>query len=111
LSASSISDVTVQTTVSNTGRFGGHEIIQVYASPSESIRENGLQSFPKTLVGFTKVWVPAGESRDVSIIVRNEDFRWYDVKVGSWRIDTGTYTFFVGTSVRDIVCKLKFNIV
>ncbi|KAJ9486468.1 hypothetical protein VN97_g6868 [Penicillium thymicola] len=111
LSASSISDVTVRTTVSNTGRFGGHEVIQVYASPSESIRENGLQSFPKTLVGFTKVWVPAGESRDARIVVRNEDFRWYDVKAGTWRLDTGTYTFFVGTSVRDIVRKLKLNIV
>jgi beta-glucosidase-like glycosyl hydrolase len=111
LSASSRSDVTVQTTVSNMGRFGGHEVIQVYASPSDSIRKNGLQSFPKTLVGFTKVWVPTGESRDVSIIVRNEDFRWYDVKAGFWRIDTGTYTFFVGTSARDIVCELKLNIV
>ncbi|KAJ6023765.1 hypothetical protein N7540_004562 [Penicillium herquei] len=111
LSASSRSDVTVHTTVSNTGRVDGHEVIQVYASPSDCIRQNGLQSFPKTLVGFNKVWVPVGESSNVRIVVRNEEFRWYDAKAGSWRLDTGAYTFFVGTSVTDIQSELKFNIV
>ncbi|KXG52881.1 uncharacterized protein PGRI_081370 [Penicillium griseofulvum] len=111
LTASSASEITIHATVKNTGCCGGHEVVQVYSSPSECIRESGLQSFPKTLAGFSKVYVPAGECRDASIVIKNEELRWYDKEVGSWRLDSGTYTFFVGTSVRDIHCELKINMV
>ncbi len=100
------SDVTVRVSVSNIGSYAGHEVVQVYASPSPSIRGRGLQSYPKGLVGFTKVWVPAGEHRDASVVVRSEEFRWYDEKAASWRLDPGIYDLFVGTSVQHIACQL-----
>ncbi|CAG7931610.1 unnamed protein product [Penicillium olsonii] len=108
--ASSASTIVVHATVSNTGHCGGHEVVQVYASPSDRIRESGLPSFPKTLVTFRKVWVPAGGSEDVRIVVKNEELRWYDQEAGSWRLDAGTYTCFVGTSVQDIQSELKISV-
>lgn len=110
LRASSASEVTIHTTVKNTGRHDGHEVVQVYASPSVFIRKEGLQSYPKTLVGFTKVWVPAQESRDAKIVIKNEEFQWYCERDGSWRIDIGMYSLFVGTSIRDIASQLKVEI-
>ncbi|KAH8434271.1 uncharacterized protein LDX57_011909 [Aspergillus melleus] len=104
------SEIAIHVTVSNIGSYDGHEVVQVYASPSRSIRDSGLQSYPKTLVGFKKVWVPAGEVRNASIVVRSEEFRWYDEQTASWRLDTGNYDIFVGTSVQDIACKLEVGI-
>lgn len=111
LDVTSASEVKIHATVSNIGSCDGHEVVQVYASPSSSIRDNGLQSYPKTLVGFMKVWVPAGESRDASIVIRGEELRWYDEKTASWRLDTGTYNLFVGTSVQDIASQLELQVV
>ncbi|KAJ5200776.1 hypothetical protein N7472_005980 [Penicillium cf. griseofulvum] len=51
------------------------------------------------------------ECRDASIVIKNEELGWYDEKAGSWRLDSGTYTFFVGTSARDIDCERKINMV
>ncbi|CAG8087391.1 unnamed protein product [Penicillium salamii] len=109
--SSSSSEVNVHVTIKNTGSCSGREVIQVYASPSVAIRENGLQSFQKTLVGFTKVQVHSGECRDASIPIRSEDFKWYDAEAASWRLDAGTYTLFVGTSVNHIQQELKLDIV
>jgi beta-glucosidase-like glycosyl hydrolase len=105
------SHVTIHVTVNNTGQCDGHEVVQVYVSPSVCIRERGLVSYPKTLAGFTKVWVPAMESRDSSIVIKSDEFRWYDEEIPSWRIDTGDYRCFVGTCVKDIKCELAVKIV
>lgn len=104
------SHITIHVTINNMGQYHGHEVVQVYVSPSTCIRERGLASFPKTLAGFTKVWVPAGESQSASIVVKSCEFRWYDKEIGSWRIDTGNYSCFVGTSSREIKCKLAVEI-
>lgn len=108
---SSTSDVAIYAKVSNSGQCDGHEVLQVYASPSTSIREAGLQSYLKTLVGFTKVWVPAGESKNAKIVIRKEEFQWYDEEAASWRLDPGTYKLFVGTDVKSVLCQLDVEIV
>ncbi|KAJ5110082.1 hypothetical protein N7532_002727 [Penicillium argentinense] len=102
--------ITINATVANTGHRDGSEVVQVYVSPSTRIRERGLVSFPKTLAGFSKVMVPVSESRDVSIEIQSDEFRWYDEDIGAWRIDPGSYQCFVGTSVKDIHCCLAVEI-
>ncbi|KAJ5240432.1 uncharacterized protein N7469_002023 [Penicillium citrinum] len=96
--------------VNNTGRHDGHDVIQVYVSPSVSIRKEGLQSYPKTLVGFTKVWVPAHKLRDAKIVIKNEEFRWYSERDGSWCLDRGNYKLFVGTSIQETTSQLNVEI-
>jgi hypothetical protein len=105
------SHVTIHVTVNNTGQYDGHEVVQAYVSPSACIRERGLVSYPKTLAGFTKVWVPAMESRHSSIVIKSEEFRWYDEEIPSWRVDKGDYRCFVGTSAKEIKCELAVEIV
>lgn len=102
--------LTVHAGVTNTGKRDGHEVVQVYISPSSRIREIGLVSYPKTLAGFSKVWVPVGETRDVEIDVRGEELRWYDEQANQWRVDKGNYRCFVGTSVADIHTELLFEV-
>jgi hypothetical protein len=111
LTADPKSHLTVHFTVHNNGPRDGHEIVQVYVSPSACLDKMGLASYPKTLAGFRKVWVPAGKSRDAEIVVKSDEFRWYDEKMMDWRVDPGRYWLFVGTSVRDIKSRLEVDLV
>ncbi|PLB53260.1 glycoside hydrolase [Aspergillus steynii IBT 23096] len=109
IKASADSKLTVCASVTNIGILDGHEVLQIYLSPSSIIRSMGLVSYPKTLAGFSKVWVQAGETRDVEIEVQGDELRWYDEETSQWRIDPGGYTCYVGTSVTDIDAQLSFE--
>ncbi|KAI0162537.1 putative glycosyl hydrolase [Pestalotiopsis sp. NC0098] len=109
--------VNISTTVSNQGSFDGAEVVQVYVSPSPVMDDKSLESAPKSLVGFSKVYVAAGGSKDVSISLSPMALAWYDVSMqnaigatGSWRIDKGQYSCFVGTSSRDIRATLQITV-
>ncbi|KAL4794755.1 glycoside hydrolase superfamily [Aspergillus venezuelensis] len=107
--ASPASTLTVHAKVINTGDRDGQEVVQVYASPSAQIAKKGLVSYPKTLAGFCKITVPAGESREVTIPIAASQLRWYDAEAGQWRLDAGKYKCWVGCSVRDIQKELVFE--
>ncbi|CAG8898348.1 unnamed protein product [Penicillium egyptiacum] len=111
MTTSADSMIVVNACLSNDGEHDGHEVVQVYISPSSQIRAKGLSSYPKSLAGFSKTWVPAGKTRDVHINVRSEELRWYDEEVGNWRVDAGTYSCFVGTSVACIDKTLSFEVI
>jgi beta-glucosidase len=59
--------MTVTFTVANTGNRAGAEVAEVYASLPESAKEP-----PKRLIGFTKVQLAAGDSKDVAISIDPE---------------------------------------
>src|SRR5271154_4405793 len=66
-------ETTVSFTVKNTGKRDGAEIAEVYAALPASADEP-----PKRLVGWSKVWLKAGESKDVSINVDTKYLSSYD---------------------------------
>ena len=94
------STVRVTFSVKNTGTRDGSEIAQVYAALPASAREP-----PKRLVGFSKVPLAAGESKDVSIAVVPQYLSIYDVKGKAWQLVPGEYTFLVGGSSLDLPLK------
>ncbi|KAE8145673.1 glycoside hydrolase superfamily [Aspergillus avenaceus] len=100
--------VHIHLSVSNCGSRDGSEVIQVYVSPSARIQQKRLTSYPKALAGFAKVFVPTGETREVTITVGSQELRWYDQEAGRWQLDAGSYRFFVGTSSADIHCEIGF---
>jgi hypothetical protein len=56
----------------------------------------------RELVGFQRVWVPAGESVTVEVPVTRDDLAYYDTRVGGWVVETGDYLVYVGASSRDL---------
>ncbi|KAL4903990.1 hypothetical protein BDW74DRAFT_185726 [Aspergillus multicolor] len=108
--ASPASTATVHATITNTGDRDGQEVVQVYVSPSVQIAERRLISYPKTLAGFCKTAVPAGESREVTIEIAGSELRWYDAERGQWRLDAGNYNCWVGCSIMDIKKELVFEV-
>lgn len=97
LSVSPGNETTVTFTVKNTGSKAGEEIAEVYASLPESANEP-----PKRLVGFNKVHLEAGESKQVTVRVPQKYLSIFDEAQNGWKLVPGNYTFRVGGSSQDL---------
>ncbi len=86
--------------VQNTGKHDGAEIAQVYATLPASAEEP-----PKRLVGWSKVALKAGESKEVTVEVDRQYVSIFDEKQHGWRLVPGEYTFQVGGSSQDLALK------
>jgi beta-glucosidase len=97
LSVTAGDETTVSFTVKNTGKRAGQEITQVYASLPDSAGEP-----PKRLVGFARVELAAGESKQVSIPVSHDRLTIYDEASASWKLVPGNYVIRVGGSSQEL---------
>jgi beta-glucosidase len=93
--------VQVRFTVTNTGARAGAEIAQVYLGLPASTGEP-----PKRLVGWAKVEVEPGETREVTVTLdpnaTSRPLSYWDVTTSGWQRAGGDYTVYVGASSRDI---------
>ena len=86
--------------VQNTGKRDGAEIAQVYAALPAIAEEP-----PKRLVGWSKVWLKAGESQEVTVEVDRQYLSIFDEKQNGWRLVPGQYAFMVGGSSQNLPLK------
>lgn len=85
-------------TVKNTGTVDGAEIAQLYVG-----KESQTVFRPvRELKGFAKVFLAAGEERQVTIPLDDKAFRFYDVRTNTWEIERGSYVISVGSNAEDI---------
>ncbi len=89
--------------VSNAGRLPGAETVQVYVSAP---KQKGLLRERKKLVGFSKIDLAPGETREVSIDIPFSSLAYYDEGTASERIVNGKYVFSVGSSSADLPHKI-----
>ena len=90
----------VSFTVTNTDKRSGAEIAEVYASLPAAAAEP-----PKQLVGWSKIKLDAGESKEVTIEVDRKYLSIFSVEQNGWQLVPGEYTFLVGGSSRDLPLK------
>ncbi|MBQ7485752.1 MAG: glycoside hydrolase family 3 C-terminal domain-containing protein [Oscillospiraceae bacterium] len=85
-------------TLTNTGERDGAEVAQLYvhAKNPSVYRPN------KELKGFAKVFLKAGESREVTIPLDDKAFRYWNSVTDRFEIDGGEYDLLIGASVADI---------
>ncbi|HEU4791284.1 MAG TPA: glycoside hydrolase family 3 C-terminal domain-containing protein, partial [Flavobacterium sp.] len=98
--------IAVSVTVQNTGKVDGKEVVQLYASKSDSQITRAAQE----LKGFQKVLVKAGNSQTVTIKVPVKELAYYNVETKKWTVEPGKYTLNVGSSSRDIKNKIDVTI-
>lgn len=104
LSASSIKDtqeLTVTFKVKNVGSCDGADVAQIYVGDQEST----IFRPSKELKAFKKVFLKAGEEKEISLKLDKRAFAYYNVKLGDWHVESGAFDIMVGTSVADIVLK------
>jgi beta-glucosidase len=87
-------------TVTNTGSRPGAEVAEVYASLPSSAGEP-----PKRLVGWSKLQLNPGESKEVTIEVDPKFLSIWDVKAHAWQLVPGEYGFMAGGSSQNLLLK------
>jgi beta-glucosidase len=97
-------DTNVSFTVKNTGQREGAEVAQVYASLPDSTEP------PKRLVGFSKVWLKPGESREVMVPIHAKYLSIFDEAKNSWQLVPGSYTIMVGGSSKELPLTQKVEL-
>ena len=86
--------------VSNTGKLDGDEIVQVY------LRHTKDNDGPiKSLRGFKRVSIKAGETKRVEIDMPKENFETWDASTNTMRVIGGEYDIMVGNSSIDADLK------
>ena len=97
LTVKSGDQLAVSFTVKNTGKRAGTEIAQVYASLPDAAGEP-----PKRLIGWARVELAAGESKEVSIPVTRDRLTIFDEASDDWKLVPGNYTVMAGGSSQDL---------
>ncbi len=100
-------NIIIQTTVTNTGKVAGKEIVQVYATAPKGSVERPT----KELKGFAKTkLLQPGESETLRITIPKEELSYYDETKHGWTLTEGTYTLNVGANVNDIKGKVNVEV-
>ena len=87
---------TLTVPVTNTGKREGMETVQVYV---KALDDAGAPI--KSLKGFQKLSIPAGQTVTASITLDGEAFEFYDEKIDELSVKPGRYQILYGTSSRD----------
>lgn len=95
--------LTVTFSVTNTGKFDGAEVCQVYVRDVES----SVYREDKALKGFEKVFLKVGETKEVTVRLDKRSFAFYDVERKDWVVETGEFEILVGASSRDVRLSAK----
>lgn len=60
--------------------------------------------------GFKKVFLKAGEEKEVSIDLEKRAFAFYNVDAHDWQVESGEFKILVGASSRDIRLEASLNV-
>jgi beta-glucosidase len=83
-------------TVTNSGKFAGEEVVQLYIRDIVASNTRPL----KELKGFKKILLQPGESKEVSFEITTDLLKFYDHNLRyDW--EPGEFTVFIGTNSRD----------
>ena len=82
--------------VTNTGKREGAETVQVYV---KALDDAGAPI--KSLKGFEKLNIPAGQTATATITLDGEAFEFYDEKIDELSVKPGRYQILYGNSSRD----------
>jgi beta-glucosidase len=94
-------------TITNIGKDIGSEVPQLYLGfPAEAAEP------PKVLRGFERVYLAAGESRQVTLVLTQKDISYWNVVNQKWTVAPGRYTVWISISANndDIKLQSSFNI-
>jgi beta-glucosidase len=97
--------ISIHFTLKNTGEVDGAEVAQLYVQYPSAAKQPVRQ-----LRGFEKVTLSAGQQKDTTINIRRRDISFWDTFAQKWALASGTYTFSVGSSSRDLRDSVQMSI-
>jgi beta-glucosidase len=89
--------VTARVTVTNSGPRDGKETVQLYIHDVYSSSTRPV----KELKGFSKIFLKAGESKEVSFVLTAEDLKYYNHDL-NYVCEPGDFEIMIGPNSRDV---------
>lgn len=103
---STTENLTITIPVKNDSKRDGEEVVEVYVK-----RNNDASAPVKTLRAFERVFIKAGETKNVQLTVSNDSFKFYDESVDDLASKIGSYTvFYGGTSDESSLKSLQLKV-
>ncbi len=91
--------------VTNSGEYDGKEVVQLYINDPVSTITQPV----KRLIGFQKIFLRKGESREVSFTISANDLKFYNSDL-KYVAEEGDFNLYIGTNSRDVK-GAKFKLV
>ena len=98
-------DIGVSVDVTNTGKYKGDEVVQLYLKDEVS----SVTVYETQLRGFERVRLNVGETKTVKFILKPDDLKLLDKQM-KWVVEPGTFEVLIGSTSEDIRLKKKFTI-
>lgn len=95
----------VQVSVTNTGKVAGAQVVQFYV---QDVKSSVIRPV-KELKAFGKVYLQPGESKTISVSLKERDLAFYDEASGDWKVEPGQFKLHIGFSSQDIKQILNFT--
>jgi beta-glucosidase len=90
----------VRVTVKNSGKVDGEEVVQLYIRDIAA----SIVRPVKELKAFQKVFLKAGESKEISFVLSGKDLSFYDGE-GNVRLENGAFKVMVGGDSKTVLEK------
>ena len=110
LSSNKIMDtdtVSVSFKIKNAGKADGAEIAELYVAD----RVSTIYRPKKELRAFTKVFLKAGEEKEITLELGKRAFAFWNVGINDWQVESGEFDILVGASSRDIRLSAEINVI
>ena len=88
----------------NIGDFDGAEVVQLYIGDPLSTVSKPIKELKK----FEKVFLKAGESKQVCFAISPTDYAYYNVMLKEFVAENGRYDIYIGSSSQDIRLTTSF---
>lgn len=98
--------ITVSFTLTNTGKFDGEEVVQLYLKD----QVGSVVRPVKELRDFQKVFLKAGTSQKITFTIDKEKLAFYNAKL-EWAPEPGAFEVQLGSSSADIRLKDSFDLI
>lgn len=95
----------VSITVTNIGNMEGKEVVQLYVSCLHSKLFRAKQE----LKGFKKINLKPKESKEVTFILDEDCFAYYNIQSNQYEVEEGEYSISIGSSCRNIKFSTVVN--
>jgi len=90
----------VRVTVKNSGKVDGEEVVQLYIRDVTA----SIVRPVKELKAFQKVFLKAGETKEISFVLTGKDLSFYDGE-GNARLENGAFKIMVGGDSKNVLEK------
>jgi beta-glucosidase len=98
--------IEVSMTITNTGKYDGEEIVQLYLRDVVGSIARPVQE----LKDFTKIKLQAGQNKTIKFIIDREKLSFYNQQL-QWVAEPGEFNLIIGASSKDIRLKDSFELV